>query len=97
VRRNMQMTKFPNPAFITIVALLVIATSGAADAQIYSVLYNLGTNSGDPVNPSRIGLFAQGRDGNLYSTTQFGGANGFGTVFKLTPSGNMTVLHSFDN
>jgi uncharacterized repeat protein (TIGR03803 family) len=33
--------------------------------------------------------------GNLYSTTEAGGANGFGTVFKLTPSGAETVLHSF--
>ena len=86
------MTRFPNPGFIASAAVLLIATYGSAHAQTYSVLYNLGTNAGDPLNPSRIGLFAQGRDGNLYSTTQFGGANGFGTVFQLTPSGNMTVL-----
>jgi hypothetical protein len=76
------MTKFPHPGFIMIVGLLLIARSVTAQAQTYSVLYNLGTNAGDPINPSRIGLFAQGRDGNLYSTTQFGGANGFGTVFQ---------------
>jgi uncharacterized repeat protein (TIGR03803 family) len=90
------MTKFPNFGFMTIVGLLLLTTSGTAEAQTYSVLYNLGANAGDPINPSRIGLFAQGRDGNLYSTTQFGGANGFGTVFQLTPSGSITVLHSFD-
>ena len=37
----------------------------------------------------------QGSDGNFYGTTYFGGANGFGTVFKLTPSGTETVLYSF--
>ena len=33
--------------------------------------------------------------GNLYGTTFGGGANGQGTVFKITPGGTETVLHSF--
>jgi uncharacterized repeat protein (TIGR03803 family) len=33
--------------------------------------------------------------GNLYGTTELGGSFGFGTVFKLDPSGNETVLHTF--
>ncbi len=33
--------------------------------------------------------------GNLYGTTETGGANRAGTVFKLTPTGIETVLHSF--
>src|SRR5262249_18828423 len=34
-------------------------------------------------------------EGNLYSTTNTGGAYGYGTVFKLDPNGTETVLHSF--
>ncbi len=34
-------------------------------------------------------------NGNLYGTTRFGGASGFGVVFKLSPGGTETVLHSF--
>src|SRR5207249_2399965 len=34
--------------------------------------------------------------GNLYGTTRYGGASGGGTVYKLAPSGALTVLHSFD-
>jgi uncharacterized repeat protein (TIGR03803 family) len=34
-------------------------------------------------------------EGNLYGTPEFGGANSLGTVFKLDPSGNETVLYSF--
>ena len=33
--------------------------------------------------------------GNLYGTTEQGGAFGWGTVFSLDPSGQMTVIYSF--
>jgi uncharacterized repeat protein (TIGR03803 family) len=33
--------------------------------------------------------------GNIYGTTTTGGANHYGTIFKLTPSGQETVLYSF--
>jgi len=91
------MKRFQNPVTAIAALLLVVVTSTVARAQTYSVLYNLGTKSGDPINPAWIGLFAQGRDGNLYSTSQYGGADGYGAVFQLTPSGNMNVLHSFSN
>jgi uncharacterized repeat protein (TIGR03803 family) len=38
----------------------------------------------------------QATNGSLYGTTTGGGANGDGTVFKITPSGVLTTLHSFD-
>ncbi len=36
----------------------------------------------------------QANDGNFYGTTMIGGAN-HGTVFRITPSGTLTTLHSF--
>jgi uncharacterized repeat protein (TIGR03803 family) len=33
--------------------------------------------------------------GDLYGTTMIGGANGEGTVFKISSAGTETVLHSF--
>jgi uncharacterized repeat protein (TIGR03803 family) len=35
-------------------------------------------------------------EGNIYGTTSAGGAYSYGTVFKVTPSGTETILHSFD-
>jgi len=37
----------------------------------------------------------QGSDGNLYGTTANGGAYGNGEVFGITPSGVLSVIHSF--
>jgi uncharacterized repeat protein (TIGR03803 family) len=37
----------------------------------------------------------QGTGGNLYGTTRYGGANGEGTVFRITPRGVLTILYSF--
>jgi uncharacterized repeat protein (TIGR03803 family) len=39
---------------------------------------------------------AQGADGELYGTTQDGGANGLGTIFKTTTNGNLNTVYSFD-
>jgi uncharacterized repeat protein (TIGR03803 family) len=58
-----------------------------------TVLYSFAGGSNDGQSPSS-GLI-QGNDGNFYGTTANGGANGEGTIFKITPSGAETVLHSF--
>jgi len=56
------------------------------------VLYRFtgGTDGGLPFG----GVIRDSR-GNLYGTTEIGGASGAGTVFKVDPSGTETVLHSF--
>lgn len=60
-----------------------------------TTLYNFCSRSGcaDGENPG-AGL-VQGTDGNLYGTTDYGGANGDGTVFKITSGGTLTTLYSF--
>ncbi len=37
----------------------------------------------------------QGKDGALYGTTNYGGANGWGTIFRITTAGILTTLYSF--
>jgi uncharacterized repeat protein (TIGR03803 family) len=57
-----------------------------------TVLYSF-TGGNDGANPL-AGLIADAA-GNLYGMTNNSGAGSYGTVFKLMPSGNLTVLHSF--
>jgi uncharacterized repeat protein (TIGR03803 family) len=41
------------------------------------------------------GGLIQAANGNLYGTTSSGGANGYGTVYQLTPGGIFTKLYDF--
>jgi uncharacterized repeat protein (TIGR03803 family) len=58
-----------------------------------SLLHSFGKAASDGRYPSAGLVF--GLDGDLYGTTQEGGASGFGTIFKLTTSGDESVVHSF--
>lgn len=59
-----------------------------------SLLYSFtnGTDGGFPA-----GDIARDENGNFYGTTEDGGSFGAGTVWKVSPSGDETVLHSFEN
>src|ERR1022692_4433736 len=72
-------------------AAVSIAVAAAGHAQTFGMLYNF-SGAADGANP---GPLVQGPDGNFYGTNGGGGANGFGTVFKITPAGSLTTLHSF--
>ena len=75
--------------------MVALITPAAPGQATYKVLYNFGSKSGDPWTPTNSGVIAQGRDGNLYSTSPQGGTGGGqGVVFKITPAGKLTVLNS---
>ena len=56
-----------------------------------TTLYNF-TTGASGANP--YGRLVQGTNGNFYGTTYQGGANGYGTLFRMT-SGGVTFLYSF--
>lgn len=58
-----------------------------------TVLYSFAGGTTDGSSP-QSGLTI-GPDGNFYGTTLEGGASNLGTVFKITPTGTETVIHSF--
>ncbi|HEX4049779.1 MAG TPA: choice-of-anchor tandem repeat GloVer-containing protein [Steroidobacteraceae bacterium] len=60
---------------------------------VETVLYSFAGGTSDGVNPY-AGLVTGG-DGNFYGATYTGGASNDGTVYKITPSGTETIVHSF--
>ena len=61
-----------------------------------TTLYSFCSQSGfctDGESPT--GTLVQAANGNFYGTTLSGGADLAGTVFKITPSGTLTTLHTF--
>ena len=76
-------------------AVFRITPSGSL-TSLYS--FRGGNDGGVPTAP-----LVQGSDGNFYGTTTRGGTNveffglppGYGTVFRVTPSGILTNLYSF--
>lgn len=71
----------------------VIAVGVSCAPGTVTVLYSFGSGPTDGTNPQ--GGVIMDVAGNLYGTTYGGGANGLGTVFKISPAGVETVLHSF--
>jgi uncharacterized repeat protein (TIGR03803 family) len=57
----------------------------------FTVLHRFNWTDGSSPRAALI----QVTDGNLYGTAIGGGANGYGTAFKITPGGTLTTLYSF--
>jgi uncharacterized repeat protein (TIGR03803 family) len=76
------------------IALLFLCLSTTMRAQTFSVLAEFGL-ANDPELPSYEGIIAQGRDGNLYSTSPSVNSSANGTMFCITPQGVLTVPYYF--
>jgi uncharacterized repeat protein (TIGR03803 family) len=79
------------------------ATAVSSPGSSFSNLVTFSGSNG--YNP--VASLVQGTDGNFYGTTEYGGTSvncnlnpfgpsGCGTIFKVTSSGVLTTLHSFD-
>lgn len=75
--------------FALTVGVIAPTPSASAADQTQQVLHQFHPNA---VRPSGL---IQASDGNLYGTTSQAGTSGAGTVFRMTPSGVITTLHSF--
>src|SRR5271166_3181523 len=71
-------------------AVFCAVTAIALPAQVTTLANFNSINGANPNAP-----LIQGIDGNFYGTTNAGGANSHGAVFKITPTGSFTILYSF--
>ena len=67
-------------------------TSGVNDPT-YTVLHNFAGAPSDGAGSGANVTFDD--DGDIYGTTDFGGTNGQGVLFKLASDGTETILHNF--
>jgi uncharacterized repeat protein (TIGR03803 family) len=93
----MRKIEFGNLA--RIIAAFCVAIAVASPAQTFTTLFRFDGTHGE----DSLGSLVQGTDGNFYGTTGYGGTSskycpfseGCGTVFKMTPGGQVTVIYSF--
>jgi uncharacterized repeat protein (TIGR03803 family) len=74
-----------------VLGLFAMATP-QVQAQSFNLVHTFtgGTDGGNPLSG-----FVIGPAGNLYGTASAGGSSGIGVVFKLSQSGQQTILHNF--
>ena len=80
------------------VVVLWATTAIALPAQTFTSLYSFCSQSGCSDGVSPVASLVQATNGDLYGTTIWGGTGGVagdGTVFKITPHGELTTLYSF--
>jgi len=83
---NLYGTAYPGGSF-SFGSVFELTSSGT-----FTTLYSF--KSGVDGNVPNQGIVLD-KSGNIYGTTNYGGASNFGTVFEVTPSGTETVLHTF--
>jgi uncharacterized repeat protein (TIGR03803 family) len=66
----------------------------ALDGSGYQVIHHVRNDGTDGSRPGGLTLAG---DGCFYGITRYGGAMGYGTVFRLCPDGTLTNLHQFDS
>ena len=86
--------------YVSCAFMIAVMCVSVLQAQAFKVIYSFAGGS-DGSTP--LGWLIADAKGNLYGTTVSGGAgplhcpSGCGTVFMITPSGQETILHRFQN
>jgi uncharacterized repeat protein (TIGR03803 family) len=62
-----------------------------------TLLHSFDFPRSDPNGSVPLAGLVLATDGNLYGTTVVGGGGHIGTVFRITPSGTLTTIYSFDH
>ena len=68
---------------------------GGDFVSLYAFSEVSGPSAANPNGANPAASLVQGSDGNFYGTTYYGGKNGTGTVFQISPGGTLVTLHTF--
>jgi uncharacterized repeat protein (TIGR03803 family) len=66
-------------------------SSGGTLTTLYNFCVQIGCTDGQAPSAALV----QATDGSLYGTTPEGGSEGYGEVFKITPTGTLTTVYNF--
>jgi uncharacterized repeat protein (TIGR03803 family) len=88
----MPVFSFSMKMLLSLMLLMAASMAQTASPPSFGLLYQFKSGRGGSSPYSSLILDAQG---NLYGTTMIDGAYSYGTVFKISPQGKETVLHSF--
>lgn len=74
-----------------LISTMAMADGGDARSFDYSTRFSFDVAKGSMPGAPLL----QAQDGDLYGTTQSGGMNNVGVLFRMKPNGQVTVLHTF--
>jgi uncharacterized repeat protein (TIGR03803 family) len=86
---NMKLVRLSLLVLASLAITLTLAVCAQAQTLSYLASFN-GTNGYQP-----FGSLTQATDGNFYGTTTNGGGHGYGNVYRITPSGEVTSIYDF--
>lgn len=96
MRKFTRILTMASALLMTVTAVASFPTGSVGNTTAVYAFTALGSGTAtntDGATP--IGTLVQDANGNLYGTTQTGGANGNGTIFEVTTSGTFTRLYTF--
>ncbi len=64
-------------------------------AGAFTLLYNFCSTAGCFDGSQPLAGLVRGTDGNFYGTSSAGGTKNYGSIYKITPAGQLTTLYSF--
>ena len=80
---------------VVVATFYLLASLAVAQGSTEFTIMHRFTGDQDDASDSSSSLIV-GSDGNFYGTSRNGGSASSGAIFRLTPTGQTTVLHSFD-
>lgn len=95
-----KLTRFPKSPLLPLFAYIVVLSNlsiwpAYAQFDTVTILHTFGDGTVVNDGGSPHGGLTAASDGNLYGVTTYGGTDDVGSVYKISPSGQTSILYSF--